>query len=180
MFKLLKHTFFLLLFIIWALLILQSCLIDKNPIGNDYQLYGKILDHIKLEYPHTTILIKDTTIFLDITRIRNSVIKQFPDIDSTIFSIYVEINQSSEQIKYIPPTNHEKVYFLDNYNGSLRDEEVYGLISFSRVAFNKMNSQAIICFEDYGAPLNAAASLAYFRYNNNEWELEGYYLIWIS
>lgn len=152
----------------------------NNYLECEYRLYGKILDNIELEGPHTTILINDSTIHLDISRVKNQVIEKYPYIDATLFSIYDEINRVSEQIKRIPQTKKTKVYFLSEYNGSLGDEEVYGLISFSRIAQNESNDQVIICYKDYGAPLVATACLVYFRYKEDEWELTEYFLIWIS
>ena len=96
-----------------------------------------------------------------------------------MYSIYEEINQASERMRCIPPTKHDSVYFYNDYAGSLRDENVYGLISFSKIAYNEINNQAIICYEDYGAPMSGVVALAYFKKENEVWQLIGYHLLWI-
>ena len=99
------------IFIILFFLLFVSC--EENITGShcsnlnliiEYQLYGKILDGIKLENPFTKILVEDSTVYIDIKRISNSVKQRFPDIDTTLFSIYDEINHPPERIKCIPPT----------------------------------------------------------------------------
>jgi hypothetical protein len=168
------------------LLVAASCSDDmasyshRHALRSQNTIYGKILDDLELEDTRTIILLNDSTRYLDITRIRNRVTEHYPDIHSTLFSVYEEINQSSQRIEGIPPSRHRKVYFSGNYNGTVRDKDVYGLISFSKIAYNDRNDQAIVAFEDYGAPLVAAASLAYFKYANHDWELVGYSLIWIA
>ena len=167
------------------LLLLINCS-DKatNPLpqvkecsAEELKVFGTILDNIKLPSNQNVILLKDSTITPGSYAIREY--SYFYALEEDTYNSFDACYNNRVALGSIPPTQKEYVYFLSKYNGSYYDANVYRLFFFSRVGFNKNQTQAFV-FVSEGSYQNAKEYYLILENINNVWEIKSNILIGMS
>lgn len=200
-----------LVFPLFLLLILTNCFNKKddvlpeyklNPVDsidvNEYQVYSLILkENFKSS---KELVIKQKTVVLIASSMINgyqeSIKKDNPDLDATLFSDFTEKNDSSFNLGTqltVPSktitliTSEEVAHFFTPTDVNQGWNDFYkkhpnsnGMIDLTRVGFNKDKDQAIVAVGHYYASLGAEGLLIYLVKKNNSWRIVQTINTWTS
>ena len=158
---------------------------SDSPEAVYYQFLEKKQDAIYKNWgKQLIILINDSTRtqFANyyIERIKKYTLSNFADYDTTLWSQYLEDNQTKVALPSSITEMSPNVIFASQYSGSMQDSTVYGTVTFSNVTVNSSGDQAFLFVREEKGPMNDEANFYYFRYNGEKWEIAAYINLWVS
>ena len=170
------------LFISIILFLTFSCEEYKNPmhefeygLGNDYQIYQKIL----IEKFHDTeyyVILKDSTEFIEISNHQISSMKdRIPELSDETLDKYFLKNNYSRKLNNI--SNIDFYIFDSDYQ---YDKENTVLVWLSEIGYNASETQAIVAMGSIYAALVGEGIIFFLKYENGRWEIKNEYPLWIA
>jgi hypothetical protein len=199
-----------ILFSVFVLTLMTNCSKDDNRNGPefplktsdnlddlDYRLYSLVLDELFPETENPVIYQATSAFTASLGReYIQSMIDAYPEMDATVFSDYILVNDTvfyledkfnvaSKKVSLVSDAEINHIFNTTDINKGW--EEFYrrypdsnGTISFSRIGYSKDKTQAMVEMGNMYASLGGEGRMIFLKSENNEWKITKAIPTWIS
>lgn len=150
--------------------------------ADELRIYATALDSIHHPIYRNIIFVYDTTRILSGYALRgyDYVQSSYPGFEEETYNSFLGNNEKKFVMLSKPPAKNANVFLYSKRQGSIDDPNVYGMIRFSCVGFNKNKTQAIVFVSDYRGSQQLVEYYLTFAYKNDAWQVMSYVLIGIT
>jgi hypothetical protein len=163
----------------------------------DYQLYSLVLDELFPETENPVVNQATSAFSASLGReYIQSMIDAYPEMDTTVFSDYILVNDTvfyledkfSVASKKVTLVSDEEINYIFNTTDINKGwEEFYrrypdsnGTISFSRIGYSKDKTRAMVELGNMYASLGGEGRIIFLKFENNQWKITEAIPTWIS
>ena len=146
------------------------------------KVYGVALDSLHVEHDQDIIYILDSTIvvFSFAMRSYEHIKNGYPEFEQETYASLLANNNRRYSIPSLPTNTKRNLFLSSNPSSRLGEPNVYGVVEFSNVGFNKNKTQAVLLVFEYRGDLAGSIYFLTLAIKNNAWQVTSYVLVGIS
>jgi hypothetical protein len=184
--------------IILLSLVNSSCIQKETPVANenedeiigndnedgielDYLIYSRVLNYLCEHLNFSKILLSDSTSYYHVSDRYEYIQNHLDSIEVETIDNYISRNSEKVKIHEIDSLNFECVLYTPDFSSDWRNSypDAYAVYYLSCVGYNEQQTQALIYYHEYYAPLSTVGGLVYLK-NNGSWTVQKILLLYIG